>query len=135
VVRIQGIAYPVTQCFVDCRAEGFVTTGDRNNFSTEKAHASNVGSLALHVNGTHVDNAGQAEPGTRRGAGDAVLTRTGLSDDSLGPQALCQQGLTDRVVDLVRTRVRQILALQPDLRTPAFRKPCGIGQCRGPANP
>jgi hypothetical protein len=59
-----------------------------------------------------------------------MLSRAGLGDDALGAQALCEQRLTDRIVDLVCACVRQVFALQPDLRTPALREPCGVGEGR-----
>ncbi len=45
-----------------------------------------------------------------------MLAGTGLSDDALLAHACGQQCLADGVVDLVRTGVVQVLALEQDLR-------------------
>jgi hypothetical protein len=49
-----------------------------------------------------------------------VLAGAGLGHDAPRAQALGQQRLADGVVDLVRAGVRQVLALEPDLRAPAL---------------
>jgi hypothetical protein len=43
--------------------------------------------------------------------------------------------LTYGVVDLVRAGVREILALQPNLRAPALRQGSGVRKRRGPPDP
>jgi hypothetical protein len=44
-----------------------------------------------------------------------MLAGAGLGDDTLGTEALGKKRLTEGVVDLVRARVREVLALEPDL--------------------
>ena len=68
------------------------------------------------------------EPRRRGGARDAVLSGAGFGNDALGAQALGQQRLADGVVDLVRTGVREIFALQPDFGAPALAQGGRIGQ-------
>ena len=80
----------------------------------EQLHATDVGRLALHVLGAHVDLARQAEEGARRGRGDAVLAGAGLGDDARLAHLLREQHLAERVVDLVRARVAEVLALEPE---------------------
>src|SRR6185437_5710803 len=87
-----------------------------------------VGGLPFHVDGAHVYRAWHPQPRTGRGTRDAVLAGTGLRDDALRPGTLGEQRLTEGVVDLVRARVREVLALQPDPRAPALRKPSGERQ-------
>ena len=64
-----------------------------------------------------------------------MLTGTGLGDDPLGSEALCQQCLADCVVDLMSAGMRQVLALQPDLRAPPLRQSRAVGERRGTADP
>jgi hypothetical protein len=52
---------------------------------------------------------------------DAMLSGARLGDDALLAHALAQQHLAQRVVDLVRARVIQVLALQIDLASPTVR--------------
>ena len=78
-------------------------------------HAEDVERLAPDVLGAHVDDALQAQQRARRGGGDAVLPRARLRDDALLADALGNERLPQRVVELVRARVRQLLTLQPDL--------------------
>ena len=75
-----------------------------------------IQSLALHVHGAHVHDALEAEQGAGRGGGDAVLPGAGLRDDALLAEVLGEQRLAERVVDLVRAGVGQLLALEPELR-------------------
>ena len=55
--------------------------------------------------------------------------------DTACTQPPSQQRLPERIVDLVRAGVRQILALEPQLRAPARRKPRHRRQRRGAARP
>ena len=67
--------------------------------------------------------------------GDAVLAGAGLGDDPPLAQPPGEQRLADRVVDLVRAGVVQVLALQPDAR--ARRRslePLGQVERRRPAD-
>ena len=64
-----------------------------------------------------------------------MLASTGLSDDALDTQPFREQRLADRIIDLVRTRVREVLALQPHVCAPALAEPWRVRQCRRPADP
>src|SRR6185437_5934084 len=77
-------------------------------------HPHHVGVLPADVLLAHVDVAVEAEPRAHRGAGHAVLPGAGLGYDPPLAQPLGQQRLPDRVVDLVRAGVVQVLALQVD---------------------
>ena len=110
---------PVAQRLVDRGAQRAVAARHRHDFGAEQLHAADVRRLALHVDLAHVDDARHAEPRAGGRRGDAVLTGACLGDDAPRAQPLCEQRLADRVVDLVRTGVREILALEPHLRAPA----------------
>ena len=45
-----------------------------------------------------------------------MLARSGLCDDALLAEPLCEQDLAQRVVDLVRARVGEVFTLDVDLR-------------------
>lgn len=70
--------------------------------------------LLGHVDRTHVDFALQSEQRGRRGERHPVLPRAGFRDQRGLAHPLRQQRLTQAVVDLVRARVVEILALQVD---------------------
>ena len=52
-----------------------------------------------------------------------MLPGAGLGDDARLAEALGEERLADAVVDLVRARVVQVLAFQPDLRAARFFGP------------
>src|SRR5206468_933059 len=60
------------------------------------------------------DDALAVEPRGHRGGRNAVLACAGLRDDAALAHAAREQPLADAVVDLVRARVAEVLALQPD---------------------
>jgi len=101
------------------------TDVDRTNLGAEQLHAFHVGPLAAHVLDTHVDDAVEPEAGTDGGGGDSVLTGARLGDDSLLAKSACQHYLAERVVELVRARVQQVLALEVD----ALFGTEALGQC------
>ena len=87
-----------------------------DDLSAEKLHTADVHRLPPHVLGAHVDGALEAEPGADRGGRHAVLARPGFGDDPLLAHAQGEHRLADRVVELVRPRVAQVLALEVDVR-------------------
>ena len=63
-----------------------------------------------------------------------VLAGAGLGDDAALAHAAGQQRLPEAVIDLVRTRVQQVLALEVDLGTAEVgAEPPGMKQRRGAA--
>ena len=82
----------------------------------EQLHAEDVERLPPHVLGAHEDLALQAEQRGDRRRRHAVLPGAGFGDDARLAHAARQQSLADRVVDLVRAGVTEVLALQVDLR-------------------
>ena len=85
---------------------------DRADLRAEQVHPLDVGRLALHVLGAHVDDAVEAEAGADRRRRDAVLSGAGLRDDAALAEPLSEERLAERVVELVRAGVQQILALE-----------------------
>ena len=78
----------------------------------EQAHALDVRRLPAHVLGSHVDDALEPEARARSRRRDAVLTGAGLGDDAPLAEAPREDDLAERVVDLVRAGVVQVLALE-----------------------
>ena len=64
----------------------------------------------------HVDAARQADLRRGRGRRDAVLPGAGLRDDAALPHPPREEHLAERVVELVRAGVEEVLALQGDAR-------------------
>ncbi len=95
---------------------------DRAHLGAEQVHALDVRALPLHVLGAHVDDAVEPEARADGRGGDPVLARARLGDDPLLAEPARDERLPDRVVDLVRARVAEVLALQVDpLRRPPSR--------------
>ena len=87
--------------------------------------------LTLHIGGTHIDAARHVHQSANRSCGHAVLTGAGLSHDAFLTHLLGNQDLTDGVVNLVRTRVVQVLALQVELATILLAHALGQIERRG----
>ena len=75
--------------------------GHGPHLGAQQLHAEHVGLLAANVFFAHVDDALQAEAGTGRGGGHAVLAGAGLGDHALLAHPQREQRLAERVVDLV----------------------------------
>ena len=86
-----------------------------HDLRAEHLHADDVQALALHVLGAHVHGALQPEQGRRRRRRHAMLPRAGLRYDPLLAHPLRQQTLAQRIVDLVRAEMVQILTLEINL--------------------
>ena len=97
VMRRFDRAHPVAEGLVDGVAQGARAAGDRPDLGPQQLHAEDVGPLAADVFLAHVDDAFQAESGTGRGGGHAVLAGAGLGDHpalahplrSTGPGRAC----------------------------------------------
>ena len=101
----------------------------------EQPHPLDVGRLPAHVLAAHVDDALEAEARADRGGRDAVLAGAGLGDDALLAEPARDHRLAERVVQLVRAGVQQVLALQvhPPVGREALdarqrRRPAGVGR-------
>ena len=107
---------PVAHRLVDGVLQRPAAGVDAHDLGAEQPHAEHVERLALHVLGAHVHVALEAEQRAGRRRRDAVLSGAGLGDDAALAHAHGEQRLAERVVDLVRAGVRQILALEKDPR-------------------
>ena len=112
-------AHPVAEGLVDGVAERARAAADRPDLGPQELHAEDVGPLPADVFLAHVDDAFQAEAGAGRGGGHAVLAGAGLGDHAPLAHAARQQGLAERVVDLVGAGMVQVFAFQIDSRPAA----------------
>ena len=111
VVRGAHVGDPVAHGFVDGIFKRALPRIHAAHLRSQQPHAENVQFLPAHVFRAHVNDALKSKQGTDRRCGDAVLPRARLGDDAVLAHALCQQGLPQAVVDLVRARVQQVFAL------------------------
>ena len=95
---------------------------DGHDRRAQQVHARDVGRLAPGVLLAHVDDALEPEARAHGRAGDAMLARARLGDDALLAEPPREQRLADGVVDLVRARVREVFALEPDARAADLRR-------------
>src|SRR4029453_6069261 len=87
---------------------------DGAHLGPQEPHALDVRMLTAHFLGTHVDDALEPEAGAHGRRRDAVLPGSRLRDDAALAEARGEQDLSERVVDLVRARVVEVLALEHD---------------------
>ena len=85
---------------------------DRLDRRAQQVHPLDVGRLAAHVLGAHEDDAFEPEARARGRRRDAVLAGAGLGDDPRLAEPPGEHDLAERVVDLVRAGVVQVLALE-----------------------
>ena len=116
VEGVVHVGHPVAHGFVQRVLQRLAAGFDRDHGGAQQLHAVDVGRLAFHVLGAHVDHAFQPVACADGGRGHAVLAGAGLGDDARLAHALGEHGLADHVVDLVRAGVVEVFALQIDLR-------------------
>ena len=85
---------------------------DRHHRRPHQVHPLDVGSLPPHVFRAHEDDAFEPEPRAGSRGRDAVLPGARLGDDPRLAEPPGEHHLAERVVDLVRTRVIEVLSLE-----------------------
>src|SRR4249920_1075152 len=134
VVRVDHARRPVAQRLVERVLEGSASGGDRDDLGAEQLHPGDVRRLPDRVLLAHIDHARQPEERARRRRRDPVHPRAGLGDDPSLPEAPGEQHLAQRVVDLVRARVVQVLALEVNAVPGRLRQPRRERHRRRPAH-
>ncbi len=120
-MRVGRVGDPVADCGADCLLERPGARFDRHDLGAEQVHPFDIGTLAAHVLGAHVDDALEVEQRAGGRGRDTMLAGPRLGDHATLSHPLREQRLPDGVVDLVRAGVGEVLALEVD--TPA--KPLG----------
>ena len=110
VVRGFDVGHPVPDRLIDGVFERARPGLYCNHFRAQKTHAVNVERLPDGVLHSHVHNALEAQHRAHGGGGNAMLPGARFRNDALFTHPLRQQALPQRVVDLVRSGVRQVLA-------------------------
>ena len=112
VVGRLDVRHPVAHRLVDRVLERRGAGRHRADLGAQGAHPQHVRALPLDVLGAHVDDARQVEQRAGRGGRDAVLAGAGLGDHPGLAEPPGEQRLAQRVVDLVRAGVGEVLALE-----------------------
>ncbi len=127
--------HPVAHRLVDRVAQRARAAGHRPHLGAQQLHAEHVRPLPANVFLAHVDDALQAEVGTRGRGRHAVLPGAGLGNHPPLAHPHREQRLAERVVDLVGAGVVQVFALELNLRPAALLgQPLGKVQRRRPAD-
>ena len=111
---------PLAESLVDSVTECAGTSFDGNNGGTKELHAEYVEGLTADIFSAHEDSALHAEASADSGGGNTVLTSTSFGNDLSLAEPPCEQDLADGVVDLVRSSVVEVLALEVDVCTKAL---------------
>ena len=112
VVGGLDVGHPVTHRLVDRVLERCAAASDRADLGTQRVHPEHVRLLPLDVLRAHVHDARQPEQRARGGGRDAVLAGARLRDDPCLAEPPREQRLAERVIDLVRAGMGEVLALQ-----------------------
>src|SRR5665811_2134067 len=111
---------PVAHRLVDRVLEGRAAMVHRDHLGAQQLHPSHIQCLTPRVLRTHVDDALKAHQGSHSGTRHTVLTCAGLGDDARLAHLFGQQGLAERIVDLVRAGVVEVLTLEQDAGAPGM---------------
>ena len=111
VVRRFKTFGPVSESFIAgfFKRPSAVAHGD--DFRAHEFHTENIGLLALHVLGSHVDAAFQPQKGAHERCCHTVLAGTGFSDDAGFAHAFGQKRLSQYLIGFVRASVHEVFAL------------------------
>ena len=112
VIGVTHTCDPVAHGLVDGVLERPAPRIHTGHGRTQEPHPEDVRLLPPHVLGTHEDLALETQQRAHRRCGHAVLSGAGFGDHPALSHPLGQQSLPERVVDLVRAGVRQVLALE-----------------------
>ena len=119
IMRTLHIRNPVPNRFVDGVLQRPRPRFYGNDLRPQQPHPIDIQRLPHRVFGPHIDDALQPQHRAHRGRGHAVLPRARLGNDPRLPHPLRQQALPQRIVNLVRPGVRQILPFQVNARAAA----------------
>ena len=129
VVRGVHIGDPVAHRLVDCILKRPSPGRHRHHLGPKDSHPGHVKCLSLGVLFPHVDRALDTHQRRSSGGRNAVLSGSGLGNHPFLAHPFRQQQLAEDVIDLVTTRVVEVLTLEEDRGTATFSgKPVYRGQ-------
>ena len=111
VMRVIHAICPLAHRLIHGILQSHRAAGHGMHLRAEKLHAINVQRLTIRILLAHEDLTLHAKQRCCRRRRNAVLSRARLRDQSRLPHLLCEKRLTKHVVDLMRSRVIQILTL------------------------
>ena len=126
---IEGVSRmtaPVANGLVGGVLQGLVATLHRYDRCAQHPHSFHVHMLALHIKSTLIHGARHIHQRTSRSCCDTVLTCTCLGNDACLAQLLGQENLSQRIVNLVGTRVVEVFTLQIKLTAILLTHALGI---------
>ena len=122
VVGVIDVRHPVAHRLVDRILQRAASSIDSRDRRPQQVHTKHVEGLSAHVFGPHVDDALQTEQRARRRRRDPMLTSARFRDDSGLAHPDRQQGLAQRVVDLVGPGMREVFPFEEQPRTADIRR-------------
>src|SRR6266568_1480960 len=122
------IRYPVANGFIDSIFQSTASAGDRAHVCSQQFHTKDIEGLALNIQLTHVNDTFQSEHRTDGGRGNPMLSSARLGNDALLAHTLCQQALSQCIVDFVCTSMGKVFTLKVDfdIRSNQLREARGI---------
>ena len=126
IVGIRDVRRPVADSLTRRILQRSRTARYGDDRRAEQTHTEHVELLTLYVQRPHEDAAFHPKECRHRRRRDTVLSCTRLCDDALLAHAVCEECLSERIVDLMRPRMEKILALEIDVRLAVvLRQPLG----------
>src|SRR5574344_422496 len=126
VEGIGRVTAPVAYRFVGGVFQCHITGCDGAHFSTEHLHPFHIRVLSLHIQCSLIHHTRPIHQCTDRGCGHTVLTGTGLGDDTGLAHFVGKKDLSDGVVDLVGTRMIEVLTFEIQTATVFLTHAFGI---------
>ena len=130
VVAVTDGGDPVPHRLVDGVLERLGTAVHRFDLGAEQLHPEHVQRLPLDIDGTHVHLALEPHQRRRRCRRHPVLAGAGLCHQPGLAHPLGQQCLAEHVVDLVRSGVIEVLALEQHPEPQSLAEPKTFGEHR-----
>ena len=97
----------------------------RTNLSTQHLHSFHIDMLAFYIQCSLIHHTRHVHQCTDGSCCHAMLSCTGFSNDTLLAHLLCQQNLSDGVVNLMGTSMVQVFSFQVELTTIALAHSAG----------
>ena len=112
VEGIFNIGHPIAHRFIERIFEGLAATFYWHDSGPQQLHPVDIGRLTRHVRRAHVNHTAHAVASRNGGCGHPMLTGAGFCNHAGLAHPAGQHGLSNRVIDLVRTGVIKIFAFE-----------------------